>query len=31
MYCKCCEMNILPIVDEDLCTYCYYDSECVDE
>ena len=27
--CKCCEMNIYPIVNFNLCTYCYYDPECV--
>ena len=27
--CQCCEMDKLPIVDEGLCTYCYYDPECV--
>ena len=28
LYCSCCEMNILPIVAEGLCSYCYYDPEC---
>ena len=23
--CVCCEMNIYPIVDENLCTFCYYE------
>lgn len=26
--CRCCEMDTLPIVAFDLCTYCYYDDEC---
>jgi len=26
--CQCCEMDELPIVDDGLCTYCYYDPEC---
>ena len=30
MYCECCEMNN-PIVDDNLCNYCYYDPECEDK